>query len=365
MFSYRHNGRAQETCFLSTWSYKSHLSKVLNNVDEILQKLSYTKESEPDSTLTSSEAVLLAEHQKQLRRKAEIFNELDEKIIENTDDEEKLEAAVFDSADLQSMLSEKIALISHTLEVDSPRGRIVTESAAFSAHTPQLQSPIHSRNSPTPTQVHEDTPTLKESQSDHANTNAPSDSNQPSEPPITQALPHPVDDRPPGDTHTTQETTDDLSLLPPQSFRGHTEGKQFATHLPKLEIPVFTGEPLDWQPFWDCFEAAIHVNPSLSAVQKLSYLRAQLRGEAARTIAGLPLTNMNYGHSISLLKDRYGQSQRIINAHVQALLDLPKPVNKLTSLQLFHDTVASHVRCLQSLGKSPNSLETLLVPMIP
>ena len=102
--------------------HKSHLSKVLNNVDEILQKLSYTKESEPDSTLTSSEAILLAEYQKQFRRKAEIFNELDEKIIENTDDEEKLEAAVFDSADLQSMLSEKIALISHTLEVDSPHG---------------------------------------------------------------------------------------------------------------------------------------------------------------------------------------------------------------------------------------------------
>ena len=85
-----------------------------------MQKLSYTKESEADSTLTSSEAILLAEHQKQLRRKAEIFNELDEKIIENTDDEEKLEAAVFDSADLQSMLSEKIALISHILEVYHP-----------------------------------------------------------------------------------------------------------------------------------------------------------------------------------------------------------------------------------------------------
>ena len=172
---------------------------------------------------------------------------------------------VFDSADLQLMLSKKIALISHTLEVDLPRERIVTESAAVDAHTPQLQLPIHSRNSPIQTQVQEDTPILKESQSGH--TNAPSDSNQPSEPSITQTLPYPVDDRPPGDTHITQETTDD-----PQGFRGHTEGKQFTTCLPKLKILVFNGEPLDWQPFWDCFEAAIHANPSLSAVQKLSYL---------------------------------------------------------------------------------------------
>ena len=59
--------------------HKSHLLKILSNVEEILPKLSYTKESEPNSTLTSSEAVLLAEHQKQLRQKADIFNELDEK----------------------------------------------------------------------------------------------------------------------------------------------------------------------------------------------------------------------------------------------------------------------------------------------
>ena len=161
-----------------------------------------------------------------------------------------------------------------------------------------------------------------------------------------------------------QEVTNIPSILLPQSFKGHTEGKRFATYLPKLEIPVFTRESLDWQSFWDCFEAAIHANPSLRAVQKLSYLRAQLRGEAARTITRLPLTNLNYGHSVSLLKNRYGQPQRIVNAHIQALLDLPRPINKLTSLQLFHDIVASHVCCLQSLGKSPQSLETLLVPMI-
>ena len=65
--------------------HKSHLSNILSNVDKVLQKLSYIKESKPHSTLTSSEAVLLGEHQKQLRRKADIFNELDKKIIAHTD----------------------------------------------------------------------------------------------------------------------------------------------------------------------------------------------------------------------------------------------------------------------------------------
>ena len=48
--------------------------------------------------LTNSDTILLAEHLKQL--KAEMFYELDEKIIEHTGDKEKLEAATFESVDL-------------------------------------------------------------------------------------------------------------------------------------------------------------------------------------------------------------------------------------------------------------------------
>ena len=110
--------------------------------------------------------------------------------------------------------------------------------------------------------------------------------------------------------------------------------------------------------------SSIDVNPHLSGVQKLSYLRAQLECEAARVITGLPLTNNNYQHSVDLLKDRYGQPHKLISAHIQALLDIPKPVNKHASLVSFHDTIKGHIRCLQSLGKSPDSLETLLVPII-
>ena len=50
---------------------------------------------------------------------------------------------------------------------------------------------------------------------------------------------------------------------------------QVAAHLPKLSFPIFAGDPLDWQPFWDSFEAAIHSNTQLNWKQKLSYLRAK------------------------------------------------------------------------------------------
>ena len=136
------------------------------------------------------------------------------------------------------------------------------------------------------------------------------------------------------------------------------------TRLPQLDLPQFTGNSLFWQSFWDCFEAAVHSNRSLTGVQKLNYLCAQLRGDAARVIAGFQLTNANYEHSIALLKERFGQPYKQIDAHMQALIDLPSPSNSLSSLREFYDSTEGHIRSLSSLGKSEDSYGSLLIPII-
>ena len=79
-----------------------------------------------------------------------------------------------------------------------------------------------------------------------------------------------------------------------------------------------------WQTFWDSFNAAVHTNPNLSGDQKFNYLQAQLKGDATRVVADIPLTDANYQHSIVLLRERFGQPNRLINAHMQALLNLTK-----------------------------------------
>ena len=93
-------------------------------------------------------------------------------------------------------------------------------------------------------------------------------------------------------------------------------------------------------------EAAVHHNPSITGVQKLNYLRAQLQGSALRVIAGLPLTNTNYNHSEILLKERYGEPHKLVDAHMQALIHLSCPTNTLASLQLFYHSVEGHTRSL-------------------
>ena len=134
--------------------------------------------------------------------------------------------------------------------------------------------------------------------------------------------------------------------------------------LPRLNMPVFSGDPLSWEPFWDSFKAAVHSSPSLSAVQKLTYLRSQLQGSAAKVISGLTLTDASYDHSVALLKERFGQKPKLIQTHMQALLDLPAPIDTFSSLESFHDTIEGHVRSLTSLGKSADSYGDLLAQSI-
>ena len=85
----------------------------------------------------------------------------------------------------------------------------------------------------------------------------------------------------------------------------HQSQMFITSRLPKLTLSTFSGDPLHWKTFWDSFYVAIHANPNLCGIHKFSYLKAQLQGDAARTIAGLPLTDLNYNHAISILEDRY------------------------------------------------------------
>jgi len=51
----------------------------------------------------------------------------------------------------------------------------------------------------------------------------------------------------------------------------HNMGKsvgQYVTRLPKLTLPSFSGNPLEFQIFWDSFEAAVHNNVGLTGAQK-------------------------------------------------------------------------------------------------
>ena len=130
--------------------------------------------------------------------------------------------------------------------------------------------------------------------------------------------------------------------------------------LPKLTLPTFSGDPLEWLTLWDSFNAAVNTNTSLGGVEKFNYLRAQLRGEAERAVAGFPLTNDNYSKAIATLQERFGQTHKVVNAHMTALLELARPSTGLDSLTSFYVNMETHIRGLESLRKSQDTYGDLL-----
>ena len=75
--------------------------------------------------------------------------------------------------------------------------------------------------------------------------------------------------------------------------------------LPKITIPVYDGSLLKWSCFWSQFHVAVHSNPSLSDIQKFTYLKSYLSGEAERSIRSLSLVDVNYKTSIDILHSRF------------------------------------------------------------
>ena len=135
--------------------------------------------------------------------------------------------------------------------------------------------------------------------------------------------------------------------------------------LPKIELPKFNGDITRFNSFWQAFNCAVHSNDSISEVHKLNYLMNLLEGPAHRVIAGLELTEENYQNTIETLKTRFGNKQKIVSAHMQALLKLQDcPSDKVTQLRFIYDKINVHVRGLESLGMSQESYGGLLIPII-
>ena len=150
-------------------------------------------------------------------------------------------------------------------------------------------------------------------------------------------------------------------LMDPHQINRERKGRH-----PKLELKRFHGNPVEWSPFWDSFNAAVHQNPRLNEVEKFNYLKSLLQGQAANSISGFSLTGENYKDAIRLLTYRYGNKQVLISAHMEGLLKLPAAtsMNETKKLRDIYDKLESHVRSLHNIGINSETYGSFLSPVI-
>ena len=139
-----------------------------------------------------------------------------------------------------------------------------------------------------------------------------------------------------------------------------------SSKLPKIELPVFSGDLLKWQGFWDQFDISIHQNESISDIDRFNYLKKYLSGPALGTISGLTFSSANYKEAITILTERYGNHQVLISVHIDSLLKMKKVKNmeNLNGLRKLYTNVENCVHNLKILKVETSTYGCLFIPIL-
>ncbi|XP_062533247.1 uncharacterized protein LOC134202208 [Armigeres subalbatus] len=118
------------------------------------------------------------------------------------------------------------------------------------------------------------------------------------------------------------ETHGDLNNM--LARNGQPIGAHTGVRLPQISLPEFDGDYKQWLSFKSTYVSLIHDSGELSDVQKFHYLKSALKGEAAKLIESLTLTNDNYLIAWSTITKRYSNEYLLKKRHLQALMEYPK-----------------------------------------
>ena len=137
-------------------------------------------------------------------------------------------------------------------------------------------------------------------------------------------------------------------------------------NLPVLELKKFDGECEEYQEFIENFNTSVHNNEELEPVEKFTYLKALLTGDAEALVASYSTTQATYKEALRILKDNFGREDLIIVSHISKLLTVNtisdhKDVKAMRNLLNF---IMTKLRSLQALGVDVSNHSIFIAPII-
>ncbi|XP_058449170.1 uncharacterized protein LOC131429139 [Malaya genurostris] len=135
--------------------------------------------------------------------------------------------------------------------------------------------------------------------------------------------------------------------------------------LPELKLPTFSGNLRDWITFRDTFKNLISDNTQLTDIDKFTYLRTSLSGEALQEISSIEQTAANYSIAWRCLESRYVNKKLLVKSHLDALLAI-EPMKKESFGSLNHviNEFDKHLQMLHKLGENTPDWSTILAHML-
>ena len=122
--------------------------------------------------------------------------------------------------------------------------------------------------------------------------------------------------------------------------------------LPRMNLPSFGGNILEWPSFIDLFDSAVHRNASLLDSQKFYFRKTNLIGEAAALLSHLRIEDANYAPALAKLKARYNKPLEIATQHIQRFLSQPSLTSSSSAgLRSLHDVSDEAIRALKAMNQ--------------
>ncbi|XP_075157530.1 uncharacterized protein LOC142233037 [Haematobia irritans] len=134
--------------------------------------------------------------------------------------------------------------------------------------------------------------------------------------------------------------------------------------LPKISIPKFSGEYIEWIPFRDIYFSLVHQNDSLNKIQKFYYLRSTLEGEAANLIKNISATEANYDSAWKILESRYHNKRMLVGNLISKLFNIPKSEGDFQSIKTLLDSAQECISSLQNLDINTKTWDPLLIHLL-
>uniref|UniRef100_A0A914I275 Integrase catalytic domain-containing protein n=1 Tax=Globodera rostochiensis TaxID=31243 RepID=A0A914I275_GLORO len=94
-------------------------------------------------------------------------------------------------------------------------------------------------------------------------------------------------------------------------------------HLPKTNLPEFSGDCTNYTSFGNTFKAGVH-DLNISDSLKFMYLKQCLSGSPLTLISSLPVTDASYSSALGLLSQHYDNPEEVARALHNSLRNLPR-----------------------------------------
>ncbi|XP_013168595.1 PREDICTED: uncharacterized protein LOC106118482 [Papilio xuthus] len=164
---------------------------------------------------------------------------------------------------------------------------------------------------------------------------------------------------------------DDLQLYQPTSCvsASNNQTSTVATssdvRLPTIHLPKFSCGYENWQTFYDMFVSLIHTNATLTAAQKLHYLKSCLSGEAEILLKNLSTTDVNYNEAWSQLVRRYNNKRFNTNEVMKRLFSQKNVTSESpAALKQLLDTTSSCLKSLQNLEIDTSAWDAIIIYLV-